>query len=130
MQDEISLAGSPPGELQELLDAFAAYCMDNALNINPSKCNIVVFSGGGTRPDKEWIVDYGHVVARVHVVARSPSILIGIVLEEQRSHWCDTPDHRLGRMTAALSAVESRLKELHISCDSRHHPCCCWQLWL
>jgi hypothetical protein len=32
--DDISLAGSTPEELQELLDAFAAYCVANALIIN------------------------------------------------------------------------------------------------
>jgi hypothetical protein len=34
---DISLAGSTPvsEELQELLDAFAAYCVANALIINP-----------------------------------------------------------------------------------------------
>ncbi len=36
----------------------------NAVIINPSKCNIVVFSGGGAWPGKEWTVD-GQVVARV-----------------------------------------------------------------
>ncbi len=51
--DDISLAGSTPEELQELLDAFAAYCVANALIINPSKCNIVVFSSGGAWPGKE-----------------------------------------------------------------------------
>jgi hypothetical protein len=33
--DDISLAGSTPEELQDL-DAFAAYCVANALIINPS----------------------------------------------------------------------------------------------
>jgi hypothetical protein len=108
--DDISLAGSTPEELQELLDAFAAYCVANALIINPSKCNIVVFSGGGAWPGKEWTVD-GHVVARVHEFKH-----LGIVLN-QRSNWSDTADHRLSRMTAAQSAVFRRLKELRISCD-------------
>ncbi len=87
--------------------------MANALIINPSKCNIVVFSGGGAWTGKVWTVD-GQVVARVQVW--SSSIYLGIVLN-QRSNWSDTADHRLSRMTAALSAVFRRLKELHISCD-------------
>jgi hypothetical protein len=108
--DDISLPGSTPEELQDLLNAFAAYCLVNALINNPSKCNIVVFSGGGAWPGKEWRVD-DQVVARVQEFKH-----LGIVLN-QRSNWSDTADHRLSRMTAAQFAVIRRLKQLHISCD-------------
>jgi hypothetical protein len=49
----------------------------NALIINPSKCNIVVFSGGGAWPGKEWTVD-GQVVARVQEFKH-----LGIVLNQR-----------------------------------------------
>ncbi len=54
-----SLAGSTPEELQELLDAFAAYCVANALIINPSKWATSLSSpveGHGQATSGLWMV--------------------------------------------------------------------------
>ncbi len=68
--NDISLPGSTPEELQDLLNVFeTAYCLNNALIINPSKCNIVVFSGGEPR-NGEWMVRW-----LLLVECRSSSIL-------------------------------------------------------
>jgi hypothetical protein len=103
--DDITLLASSQHELQQLLDAFVAYCKQHDLHINPSKCQVVVFARKNAWPKASWHVE-GKPLERVDAFK-----YLGVMLHGSSSIG-KTVDHRLGCMSRAQSAVYQRMKQL------------------
>jgi hypothetical protein len=94
--DDITLLAEKAEHLQKLLDCFSTYCKDNALIINPTKCEVVVFGGANAWKKHSWVVD-GRPINRA-----SQFKYLGVVLEGSKSIKA-TIKYRLGSMSRAQS---------------------------
>ena len=113
--DDINLCAGSPQHLQTLLDRFATYCKEHGLIINPSKCETMVFSGGGAWPHDSWSVEELSGVRRP--LARVVKFkYLGVELHGGSSILA-VRDHRYTRMVAAQSTIYKRLSELHTGND-------------
>jgi hypothetical protein len=118
--DDISLCANNASDLQRILDHFADYCKANGLIINPSKCETVVFSGGGAWPRASWTVkepDSAGPEPRRRELARVQKFkYLGVDLHGSSSITAAV-GQRLACMVTAQSAVYRRLREMHVTYD-------------
>ena len=118
--DDIALCANNANDLQCILDHFADYCKANGLIINPSKCETIVFSGGGVWPRASWTVkefDSASPEPTRRAMARVQKFkYLGVELHANSSITAAV-GHRLACMVAAQSAVYRRLREMHVSYD-------------
>jgi hypothetical protein len=118
--DDIALCANNASDLQRILDAFADYCKANGLIINPSKCETVVFSGGGAWPQASWTVkepdSSGPEPSRRDLARVQKFKYLGVELHGSSSITAAV-GQRLACMVTAQSAVYRRLREMHVTYD-------------
>lgn len=109
--DDIALCGSSPDALQHTIDTFHAYCCKHGLIVNPSKCEVVVFSKRCTA----WAKTKWHIGGAALPRAEKFKYL-GVELHGTKGIKAAV-EHRLSRMFAAQSSVNRRLSELQAPRD-------------
>lgn len=106
--DDAALCASTPRHLQKLIDEFVAYCDAHGLQVNPQKCEIVVFA----KTSRAWAGSDWNIKGRP--LPRSQKFkYLGVELHGTAGIKGCIP-HRLSCMVAAQSAISRRLHELRV----------------
>jgi hypothetical protein len=114
--DDVALCGSSPEALQKLIDCFCAYCAENGLIVNPSKCEVMVFGNGSAWPGRRTWTLLAADGRRTTMAVVTKFKYLGVELHGAHDITA-AAGHRHSRMVAAQSAVTRRLKELRIPFD-------------
>jgi hypothetical protein len=109
--DDANLCASNPQQLQMLIDCFVAYCDAHGLQVNPKKCEVVVFA----KTSRAWKGSSWEIKGRQ--LPRSQKFkYLGVELHGTAGIKGCIP-HRLSCMIAAQSAISRRLHELGVPKD-------------
>ena len=106
--DDIALLATKPEHLQQLLDTFHTFCIQHGLQVNTTKCEIVVFGDRRTWRKHQWFIA-GREIGRVDRFKYLGVTLQGSCRSGPIMHAID---HRLESMSKAQSCVRGRLKQL------------------
>jgi hypothetical protein len=100
-----------PKQLQTLIDCFVEYCDAHGLQVNPSKCEVVVFA----ETSRAWSGSSWNIKGR-QLPRTQKFKYLGVELHGTAGIKGCIP-HRLSCMMAAQSAISRRLHELRVPKD-------------
>ena len=117
--DDANLCASNPQQLQMLIDCFVAYCDAHGLQVNPKKCEVVVFA----KTSRAWKGSSWEIKGRQ--LPRSQKFkYLGVELHGTAGIKGCIP-HRLSCMIAAQSAISRTVRlRNYAPAWARTAPCC------